>query len=120
MIIAKIPTQYVEKPWGYELWFANDITQNYCGKLLHIDAGQKFSMHFHLNKHETFYVLNGRVTLRALNFKTSEVITTIYVQGDAIVVPPFSPHQLEAHDGDVNIIEVSTYHRDEDSYRLWR
>ena len=48
----------VEKKWGYELWIHND--NQYCGKLLvFTQSGNKFSMHYHMLKNETWYVQNG-------------------------------------------------------------
>ena len=82
----------VEKEWGYELWLANNEEENYCGKILFIKKGYQGSMHFHSKKHETFYILEDRL----------------------------KPHQLIAHEGDVKFIEISTFHRDSDSYRVWR
>ena len=35
----------VEKPWGHELIWA--LTDDYCGKLLFIKAGESMSLQFH-------------------------------------------------------------------------
>ena len=51
----------VEKPWGYELWFAH--TDRYAGKLLHVNAGERLSVQFHEAKDETSYLLSGRLKL---------------------------------------------------------
>jgi hypothetical protein len=49
---------FVEKGWGHELiWATND---KYCGKLLKFNKDAKFSMHFHAEKDESWYVLDGR------------------------------------------------------------
>lgn len=119
IIQKKTPTR-VEKTWGYELWFANDEANNYCGKVLHMYQGHKFSMHFHRTKIETFYVSRGTVALRVVNLATGTVEETTLTEGEAFEVSRLLPHQLEALDGDAVIIEASTFHRDEDSYRLWR
>ena len=48
---------FVEKGWGSELiWATND---KYCGKLLKFNKGAAFSMHFHAEKDESWYVLDG-------------------------------------------------------------
>ena len=44
----------VEKPWGYEIVWAE--TQDYVGKLLHINAGHRLSLQYHNTKEETVYV----------------------------------------------------------------
>ena len=49
----------VEKSWGYESWLANSEKEDYCGKVLFIKKGHHTSMHYHVDKHETFYVLEG-------------------------------------------------------------
>ena len=41
----------VEKPWGYEEIWAK--TEDYVGKILHIDEGQRLSLQFHNKKEET-------------------------------------------------------------------
>jgi hypothetical protein len=110
----------VDKLWGHEIWFANDIANGYCGKLLHINADKGFSMHFHKDKTETFYVLSGNVKLDVVDFKTGRTETAMLMASDVFNVAPELPHQLTAIDGAAVIIEASTYHRDEDSYRLWR
>ena len=35
----------IDKSWGYELIRVNNKEQNYCSKVLHIEAGKKTSMH---------------------------------------------------------------------------
>ena len=35
-------------------------------------------------------------------------------------MPQGVPHSLIASEVDVKLIEASTFHRDEDSYRLWK
>ena len=50
------------KGWGHELIWAN--TESYCGKLLVFkEKGNKFSMHFHREKDETWFVQDGEFTL---------------------------------------------------------
>jgi len=116
--MKQTPTK-VQKQWGYELWLANNEENNYCGKILHVDAGHKFSMHFHSEKHETFYILKGECRLRTVNTKTTVQKMTELKEGDCYVIERLTPHQVEAI-SDCDIIESSTFHRDEDSYRVWR
>ena len=109
----------VQKQWGYELWLANNEENNYCGKILHVNSGHKFSMHFHSDKHETFYILNGECRLRTVNTKTTIQEVTELKEGDCYVIERLVPHQIEAITHG-HSIESSTFHRDEDSYRVWR
>ena len=102
----------VEKAWGYELWFANDEANNYCGKIVHIYAGSKFSMHYHMVKAETLYVLTGKVKVRIINGQTAAVEEGELFAGEAFEIQPGLPYQLEAIDGYAQVIETSTFHMD--------
>ena len=108
----------VPKPWGYELWLANNLEEDYCGKILHVNAGNNFSMHFHVNKHETFYILKGMCKLQTIDTVTATVTSITLNEGDVVEIPRNKPHQIIALE-EVDIIEVSTYHRDSDSHRVW-
>ena len=116
----KLP-KIVKKDWGEEVWFANNEEYNYCGKILRVNAGHKFSMHAHRDKAETFYVLKGSVILRIIDSQSHDA--TVYEMnmtvGDVFDIKPMLPHQIEAREYS-EIIEASTFHRDEDSYRYWR
>ena len=109
----------VEKQWGHELWLANDEENNYCGKILHVKSGHRFSMHFHSDKHETFYILSGQCKLTTIDTATTTNITVDLRKGDCYTIDRLVPHQIQAII-DCDVIESSTFHRDEDSYRVWR
>jgi len=53
--------QRVDKPWGYEIWWAH--TDSYAGKLLHVEQGHRLSLQYHQHKDESCYVLTGLVRL---------------------------------------------------------
>lgn len=110
----------VSKDWGYELWLANNEEEDYCGKILYILPGNSSSMHYHAKKHETFYVLEGKLSVEVIDTETTERHTHILEEGDSFVIDRFVPHQLSASGTPVKFIEISTFHRDEDSYRVWR
>ena len=48
----------VEKPWGYELIWAE--TKDYVGKILHIKKGHQLSLQYHKVKEETMYLSSGK------------------------------------------------------------
>ena len=104
--------------WGYELWLANNLENNYCGKILHVTAGHKFSMHFHVEKHETFYIMSGECKLHTIDTVSAKKETLNLTEGDVIEINRYTPHQIEALT-EVDIIEISTYHKDSDSKRVW-
>ncbi len=110
----------VNKTWGKEIWLANNQKEDYCSKILHIDSGKNTSMHFHVLKHEIFYVQEGTLRVDFLNTLDCQV-TSVYVnQGETLEVDRVQPHKLIAENANVVLIETSTYHRDSDSYRVWK
>lgn len=112
--------KHVEKQWGHETWLANNEEENYCGKILYIEPGHSSSMHYHAKKHETFYILEGELTVEIIDTETTERHLHILQEGDSFVIDRFVPHQLSASGIPVKFIEISTFHRDEDSYRVHR
>jgi mannose-6-phosphate isomerase-like protein (cupin superfamily) len=109
----------VEKKWGYELWIHNDT--DYCGKLLVFNnSGDKFSMHYHMIKDETWYVQEGAFQFDWIDTENGERLYTQIQKGDVIEIKKGLPHQLTALTDGATIFEVSTQHFDEDSYRIYR
>ena len=106
---------FVEKGWGHELiWATND---KYCGKLLKFNKDAKFSMHFHAEKDESWYVLSGKFTVKYIDTSDAEVYEKKLNQGDVWHNPPLLPHQLICIEAGT-IIEVSTSDSVEDNYRV--
>ena len=110
----------VEKEWGHEIWMANNEEENYCGKILHINAGHKSSMHYHMDKHETFYVTEGQLQIILIDTEQGIARQQMVLEGCTFEIDRGQPHQLIAYDGDVEFIEISTFHKNEDSHRVWR
>jgi mannose-6-phosphate isomerase-like protein (cupin superfamily) len=107
----------VKKGWGYELiWATND---KYCGKIMVFEkAGNKFSLHFHKEKDETWFINSGRFKLRYVDTATATIYEKELKEGDVWHNPPLMPHQLEALEDNSSITEVSTPDSVEDNYRL--
>ena len=114
-----ITPKLVEKRWGHEIWFANNEKENYCGKELFIKEGCHTSMHFHLKKHEVFYILEGLLKLELIDTKTGDVTRIVLNEGKKYEIGQGEPHQLIAYKGSVRLIEASTFHEDSDSYRVY-
>jgi mannose-6-phosphate isomerase-like protein (cupin superfamily) len=108
-------TEIHPKKWGSEEWIVNN--DRYCGKLLKFNKGAKFSNHFHLLKDESWAVLSGSFILRYKNLSNGQDLTTDLKTGDCVDIPIGFPHQLEALEDSI-ILEVSTTHYEEDSYRI--
>ena len=107
---------YVYKKWGHEVIIHND--EDYCGKILRFNRDAKFSMHFHMKKKETFYVLAGVFRLLFINLETAEEQEVQIKAGDIVEIPQGQPHQLICDGVGGDIMEVSTQHFDDDSYRI--
>lgn len=117
MLRKRIGPKKVNKGWGHELiWVSNDL---YCGKILHFSkAGNKFSMHFHREKDETWMVLTGKFIVRWIDPANAKLNERVLKTGDVWRNVPCLPHQLEALQDESNIIEVSTPDSIEDNYRV--
>ena len=113
---------FVSKSWGYEQWICN--SEKYCGKILRFAKGRQCSLHYHKLKDETFYVLNGMVKMYYVGIGTDGNVPetplmsqVILSKGDVFHLPPYTLHRVYALE-DSDILEVSTQHFDEDSYRV--
>ena len=105
----------VEKGWGSEMIWATN--EKYCGKLMKFNSGARFSMHFHAEKDETWYVLDGRFEVIWINTKDASKDSRILIAGDTWRNEPLLPHQLICLE-EGTIIEVSTADSVEDNYRV--
>ena len=106
---------YVPKTWGHEMIHVNN--ELYCSKTLFIKKGCHTSMHFHIDKHETMIVIEGRLYIDYIYNK--EVVTHVLEKGEAFVIAPGLPHSLRADEiQSAIIIESSTTSNNEDSIRL--
>ena len=84
----------VEKPWGYELWWAR--TDRYVGKLLHLRKGESLSLQYHRVKDET-RPKDENGELRKVEMKP----------GDVFHITPGTLHRMTGIE-DCDIVEVST------------
>jgi len=106
---------FVEKGWGSEnIWCTND---KYCGKLMNFNTGSKFSMHFHAEKDETWYVLSGKFKVEWINTSDASIHIEELTIGDVWHNEPLLPHRLICIE-EGTIIEVSTPDSVEDNYRV--
>ena len=112
----------VEKPWGHEIWLANNEEENYCAKILFIKKDKSTSMHYHLDKHETMHVLRGTLMVDGLQDRHSQAyrFSMRAEEGESLEIERSRAHKLIAHHEDLTVIEASTFHKDEDSYKLFQ
>lgn len=113
--MATRQTGFVQKGWGSELiWATND---KYAGKLLRFEENSKFSMHFHAEKDETWYVLSGKFLVKYIDTKDASEKHEVLTEGSTWHNPPLLPHQVVCLEAGT-IIEVSTPDSVEDNYRV--
>ena len=97
------------KVWGYETVLVNN--DKYCGKILHLKKGFRCSIHKHLLKQEHFHILSGLVLM--------QVGAKRYVmkRGDTVGIEKDTFHRFTGL-ADSEILEISTQHFEDDSYRI--
>lgn len=100
----------VPKKWGEEIWIVNNPDINYCGKILVLNKGFRCSFHHHKIKTETFYILEGTVY-----FELEKNIFYLH-EGDSVHIHTGQNHRFSGVE-DSQILEISTFHREDDSYR---
>jgi mannose-6-phosphate isomerase-like protein (cupin superfamily) len=105
------------KVWGTEIWLINSPL--YCAKLLILAPAMQCSLHRHLKKTETFFILQGIARIEVGSGKNYEYKTT----GDSVHLPAGTWHRFaDANPSDLGedciILEVSSHHDDEDVERL--
>ena len=124
-------TEQVSKKWGWEQVVVNRA--EYCGKILHLNQGGFCSMHAHLRKLEDFFVLSGRVWLETQQgfwmpdeqyqpqikaVEGSPIVGRMLRPGDVVNIGRGMLHRFTGVDRDSALMEISTQHFDDDSYRL--
>lgn len=104
----------VEKPWGREIWYADQ--KAYAGKVLEVSAGKRLSLQYHERKTETLYLLSGhvRLTFRPLDAGETHAAATLGAEhvhdwrpGQFVHIPVRTIHRFEAVVDSV-LLEVST------------
>lgn len=94
----------VEKPWGYELIWAE--SEQYVGKVLFVRAGQALSLQYHEEKDESWLVQSGRASLE-LGEVGGELTAYEIGTDDCFRYRPGTVHRVTAIE-DTTILEVST------------
>ncbi|HEX2152704.1 MAG TPA: cupin domain-containing protein [Acidimicrobiia bacterium] len=97
-------SRHVSKPWGSEEIWAE--TDQYVGKVIRINGGQRLSLQVHEEKDESILIVKGKLRLHS-GADEDSVTTRILDQGDSAHIPPGLVHRFEAV-VDTELIEVST------------
>jgi mannose-6-phosphate isomerase-like protein (cupin superfamily) len=98
------PTK-VDKPWGYELIWA--LTDDYCGKILFVKAGESLSLQFHREKDESWLIHSGHAHIEMGTPGDKMPNAEVVGPGTAFRIRPGTIHRVRALE-DTTILEVST------------
>ena len=96
--------EVVLKPWGWEkIWACSD---NYVGKILHINPGHRLSLQYHEVKDETIHVLSGILLLYMNEYQIEHTLSA----GQSVRILPNTIHRFEApaNGEPVVLLEAST------------
>jgi mannose-6-phosphate isomerase len=94
----------VEKPWGYELIWAEG--GRYVGKILHIEQGQQLSYQYHRQKDETIHLLSGTLELQVAAVDGPRQTVRI-TPGESFHIAPGLRHRMTAIET-CDVLEAST------------
>jgi mannose-6-phosphate isomerase len=107
--MVKTLPRRVEKPWGYEIWWAH--TEQYAGKILHLNAGHRLSLQYHNEKDESCYLLSGKLLL-VQGASAEDLKESVISEGHAWRNTPGLVHTIEAIE-DADVLEASTSQLDD-------
>jgi len=93
-----------EKPWGYEELLEQNDT--YVVKRLFMKAGHCCSLQYHNRKHETIYVLSGKLKITA-GPSAQELSDKVYSTGEYVPLKPGVVHRMTG-ETDALYLESST------------
>lgn len=102
--MEQTPVQIKEKPWGREIWFADNA--GYAGKILEVKKGKRLSLQYHEKKTETQYLMTGKVILH-VGKNPADLQQVVLNPGDKYDIFPYTVHRIEGLE-DSQIFEVST------------
>lgn len=94
----------VEKPWGWELWWAR--TADFAGKTLFLKKDKRFSLQYHVVKEEVIHVQSGKVRLWTAARGEETLSESILNPGDSIHIEPGRLHRMQAIEDSI-LLEVS-------------
>lgn len=94
----------IEKPWGSEDLLEKN--ERYVLKKLFMKEGHKCSVQYHNFKHETIYVLSGKLNVY-YGQELDNLKQVVLGPGEVIVLTPKKIHRMEALE-DCYYLEAST------------
>ena len=94
----------VDKPWGFEVVWA--LGEQYCGKVLFVEAGETLSLQYHERKDETIHVHSGLVEI-SIGRDAADLGVETVGPGRGFRIRPGIVHRMRAVE-DTLMLEVST------------
>ena len=107
--IEKYTPKVFTRVWGDEIFIAE--TKHYLGKVLKMRSGTAGGLQRHVEKDETFYLLEGKAIVDFDN-GDGKLVWHLMVPGESFHIPPGAPHRVTAVD-DCIFFEASTPHYDD-------
>jgi len=130
----------IDKKWGHELCVVTKHAPKgavgYSGKILTVKQGWQSSIHYHIDKTETFFILEGKLILELYRHKLEVPavakaprpitmddvrleLSTVLEPGQGMTLDPLTPHRFWALSLDgCKFVEFSTPDDPADSYRI--
>ena len=106
------------KDWGNIIKIVDNEENDYSRRIINLNQNQMTSTHFHSKKHKTIYVLQGTLTIEIIEPTNGETISFDVDSEECFDIEQNVAHRLLAKDSGVTVIEISTFHHDEDVYRV--
>ncbi len=92
-----------------EFWIVNQEAAGYCGKFLFVQDGQTCPYHKHAVKHETFFLVKGKLRL------VIDDVERIFGEGETLQLPPGCQHSFTGI-GPALLLEISMPSRRGDNF----
>ena len=118
--------KFVSKGWGYELWIEN--SKDYCGKHLHVMPDQWCSFAHAPYSDDLAKNVREKPDPRwdwKSSYKRKSCFyhrfkTEVLKKGDSLTIEPYRLHTFTSNTSTpCDFIEMSTFHEDSDSIRVW-
>ena len=88
----KASKKKILKPWGYEELVS--FNKNYVLKKLYMKKGHRCSLQFHKKKHETIYVLSGKLKI-SYGRKIGNLKVKTLKSNQSLIINPLTIHRME-------------------------
>ena len=107
----------IKTDYGYDVVWADN--EYYCSKILVFEkTDQQISLHFHKDKHKSWFVNAGKFEVQWVDPKDGKAYSKDLPEGSVFEVPALLPVKLKSLSPNSAIAETSNNNNLEDYYRL--